>query len=79
LSLRTQALHASRTLGKVRTWLQKDHASVFAEQAHTRQGTPERAYWHHGYLMALTDLLSALGKLDVKPKDGAAPYGDDER
>jgi len=41
-----------------RRWLQEHHPEVFTEQRHTVYGTPERAYWHHGYMMAIRDLLA---------------------
>jgi hypothetical protein len=40
-------------------WLDTAHPEVFSEQLHVREGTSERAYWHHGYAMALADLLVA--------------------
>lgn len=33
----------------------------FEEQRHLDAGTRERAYWHHGYLMALRDVIARLG------------------
>ena len=30
------------------------------EQRHTEEGSIERAYWHHGYAMALRDTLLLL-------------------
>lgn len=31
-----------------------------AEQAHLDEGSPERAYWHRGYLQALRDVQALL-------------------
>ena len=45
----------------IRAWLGSDHKKVFVEQAHVKEGTPERVYWHYGYMMALWDVLCALG------------------
>ena len=33
---------------------------VSQEQTHLREGTTERAYWHHGYASALRDTLRVL-------------------
>ncbi len=40
-----------------RAWLRVHHPEVFKEQKHLDTGSPERAYWHHGYMAALADLL----------------------
>lgn len=42
-------------------WLSEQPIDVKAEQAHIKDGTPERAYWHHGYMMALKDVLKLMG------------------
>jgi len=45
---------------RIREWLteQSDHADI--EQRHLDSGTPEEAYWHHGYQAALDDVLKLL-------------------
>lgn len=48
---------AELRLNGIRTWLKENHPETFEEQKHTDKGTPERAYWHHGYMMGLRDLL----------------------
>jgi hypothetical protein len=40
-------------------WL-AENAPECAEQTHLDEGSPERAYWHHGYLIALRDLQALL-------------------
>lgn len=35
-------------------------ASVLCEQRHLDADSPERAYWHYGYLMALRDMLAII-------------------
>ncbi len=40
-------------------WL-TENAPECSEQAHLDEGSPERAYWHHGYLTALCDLRELL-------------------
>ncbi len=46
--------------------LSQDAPETFEEQKHTDLGTPERAYWHYGYLSALNDAL-ALMERDSTP------------
>jgi hypothetical protein len=40
-------------------WLTQN-ASQCRDQAHLNEGSPERAYWHAGYLAALRDLRDVL-------------------
>jgi hypothetical protein len=42
------------------------------EQRHCEEGTPERAYWHHGYLMALRDVLRILDATPGTPDTATA-------
>jgi hypothetical protein len=41
----------------IREWLKKEAPECFTEQKHTEEGTQERIYWHHGYMMGLRDAL----------------------
>jgi hypothetical protein len=41
----------------LREWLKKEAPECFIEQKHTEEGTQERVYWHHGYMMGLRDAL----------------------
>lgn len=41
----------------IKQWLDDNSPFVFADQKHLDEGSPERAYWHHGYYTALTDVL----------------------
>jgi hypothetical protein len=43
-------------------WLQENHPECQKEQAHLDKGTPERAYWHFGYYMALRDILALMNQ-----------------
>lgn len=36
--------------------------SIIGGKKHLDQGTPERAYWHYGYMVALRDVLKLLEK-----------------
>ncbi len=49
-----------RRISELRAWLQ-EHAPETAEmQSHLDANTSERAYWHHGYLVALLDVRNLL-------------------
>jgi len=41
----------------LRKWLKENAPECCDEQRHLDAGTPERAYWHYGYLCALDDVL----------------------
>lgn len=44
----------------IREWLDEEAPLTAAEQKHLDEGSPERAYWHHGYQAALTDVIDML-------------------
>ena len=48
-----------RTKG-INKWLIEVRPTCFAEQRHLHEGTVERAYWHYGYMVALSDALRIL-------------------
>jgi hypothetical protein len=41
----------------LRDWLKENAPECCEEQRHLDAGTPERVYWHYGYLCALRDVL----------------------
>ncbi len=41
----------------IRQWLADEAPYISGDQKHLDEHTPERAYWHHGYQAALTDVL----------------------
>jgi len=41
-------------------WLAQHAPYCAAEQAHLNDGTRERAYWHYGYVVALSDVCDVL-------------------
>ena len=47
-------------------WLNENHPKVSEEQKHLDAGTEARAYWHHGYLMALQDFSQYLRKHGIE-------------
>jgi len=44
----------------IREWLDDEAPYADADQRHLDADTAERAYWHHGYQAALTDVLAML-------------------
>ncbi len=49
-----------KRIADLREWLKKEAPECFTEQKHTEEGTQERIYWHHGYMMGLVDVLRLL-------------------
>ena len=49
-------------LADTEAWLLENHPECGSDQRHLDEGTPERAYWHHGYMMACRDILKLLGR-----------------
>lgn len=47
---------------KLTRWLKENHPGQCKSARHLDDGTPERAYWHLGYLAALRDALRLLQK-----------------
>lgn len=45
---------------RIRDWLQDEAPFTEVDQRHLDSDTPERAYWHHGYQAALTDVIRLL-------------------
>jgi len=45
----------------IRDYLLQRHPEL-REQKHLDAGTVERAYWHYGYMIALSDVLCLDGK-----------------
>jgi hypothetical protein len=42
---------------ELQDWLQKKAPECLIEQKHLKESGPERAYWAHGYLSALSDVM----------------------
>ncbi|GLQ53768.1 hypothetical protein GCM10010862_10270 [Devosia nitrariae] len=49
-------------------WLRDNAPECFEEQKHLDAGSSERAYWHHGYLMAIRDVLALLDRSSASTK-----------
>lgn len=56
---RNLALLAERR-DNIREWLLQQGEHTDLEQRHLDSGSPEQAYWHHGYQAALDDMLKLL-------------------
>jgi hypothetical protein len=50
----------------IRQWLDDEAPYTECDQRHLDGGTPERAYWHHGYQAALSDVIALLTPLAQK-------------
>jgi hypothetical protein len=48
----------------IRDWLDEEAPYTAVDQRHLDSDTPERAFWHHGYQAALTDVLALLMDAD---------------
>lgn len=44
----------------IREWLDEEAPYTDVDQRHLDAHTPERAYWHHGYQAALSDVMAML-------------------
>jgi hypothetical protein len=55
----------------IREWLDDEAPYADSDQRHLDSDTPERAYWHHGYQAALTDVLALLSVEQI--------YGSEDR
>lgn len=46
----------------IQNWLDDAAPFTSADQRHLDAGTPEQAYWHHGYQAALADVIQMLAR-----------------
>ena len=51
---------------EIREWIHHQAPQCLTEQKHLEESSPERAYWAHGYLNALLDVMRLFTR-------GAAP------
>lgn len=56
-----------RVEGQTR-WLKENYPEVFEEQKHLDGGSPERAYWHYGSMIALRDTVALLQRSEFANK-----------
>jgi len=50
-------------------FLMEECPQCFTEQKHIRGRSPERTYWHYGYLIALRDVLRLIDNLKPRSED----------
>jgi hypothetical protein len=63
-----------KRIRETRDWLKKEAPECFSEQKHTEEGTQERIYWHHGYMMGLKDALRFLtGEIEPSSRNADTP------
>jgi hypothetical protein len=54
----------------IQQWLEAEAPYAAFDQKHLDADSPERAYWHHGYQAALTDVLHLLRRADKSGSPG---------
>lgn len=57
----------------IREWLEEEAPYTDVDQRHLDAHTPERAYWHHGYQAALSDIMTMLALEDGKTDTSDIP------
>lgn len=57
---------------RIRDWLHDEAPFTEVDQRHLDSDSPERAYWHHGYQAALTDVINLLADAE-KPGSAGIP------
>jgi len=51
----------------IRKWMELNAPEVSGDQKHLNEGTIERSYWHHGYMVALRDARNLLLGFNITP------------
>jgi hypothetical protein len=60
MSHREKMALLERRRNAIQEWLEDEAPHAALDQKHLEAASPERAYWHHGYQAALTDILELL-------------------
>lgn len=50
---------------ELKTWINHKAPQCLSEQKHLEEGSQERAYWAHGYLNALMDVLRLFSRSEL--------------
>lgn len=50
---------------ELKNWIYDKAPQCIAEQKHLQEGSQERAYWAHGYLNALLDVLRLFSRSEL--------------
>jgi hypothetical protein len=51
-----------RRIAHLEQWIDENGDGCKETQGHLDEGTPERVYWHYGYLVALRDVTKFLSQ-----------------
>ncbi len=70
---KSQASVLRQRRDNIREWLDEEAPYTEVDQRHLDAHTPERAYWHHGYQAALTDIMAMLALEDEKIDTSGIP------
>jgi len=70
---KSQATVLRQRRDNIREWLDEEAPYTEVDQRHLDAHTPERAYWHHGYQAALTDIMAMLALEDEKTDTSGIP------
>ena len=73
MSIKRKILLLQRRRDDIREWLDLEAPFAEVDQKHLDADTSERAYWHHGYQAALTDVLDMLNHAERKAGSGDTP------
>ncbi len=73
MSYNSQVSMLRQRRDNIREWLDEEAPYTDVDQRHLDAHTPERAYWHHGYQAALTDIMAMLALEDGKTDTSGIP------
>ncbi|MBN8910860.1 MAG: hypothetical protein J0H65_02145 [Rhizobiales bacterium] len=73
MSYNSQVAMLRQRRDNIREWLDEEAPYTEVDQRHLDAHTPERAYWHHGYQAALTDIMAMLALEDGKTDTSDIP------
>jgi hypothetical protein len=73
MSYNSQVAMLRQRRDNIREWLDEEAPYTDVDQRHLDAHTPERAYWHHGYQAALTDIMAMLALEDEKTDTSGIP------
>jgi hypothetical protein len=57
----------------IRRWLEDEAPHAAFDQKHLDDASPERAYWHHGYQAALSDVLELFTLAEQRSGSAGTP------
>lgn len=58
---------------ELKNWILKNAPQCVTEERHTVNGTQEQAYWAHGYLSGLLDVMRLFSRDVTAPHCGDGP------